>query len=74
MRFARTDVKNVSMRGGLRFDTEYDNHGFSIGFHRKKLLREAFMGKWLQPLNPNHYITSFLTFRLLHLLIYARST
>ena len=41
MRFARADVKNISMRGGLRFDTEYDNHDFSIGFHRKKLLREA---------------------------------
>ena len=41
MRFARADVKNLSMRGGLRFDTEYDNHDFSIGFHRKKLLREA---------------------------------
>jgi hypothetical protein len=41
MRFARADIKNLSMRGGLRFDTEYDNHDFSIGFHRKKLLREA---------------------------------
>jgi hypothetical protein len=41
MRFARADIKNLSMRGGLRFDTEYDNHDFSIGFHRRKLLREV---------------------------------
>ena len=41
MRFTLTDIRNLSMRGGLRFDTEYDNHDFFIGFHRKKLLREA---------------------------------
>jgi hypothetical protein len=41
MRFAGAEIRNLSMRGGLRFDTEYDNHDFSIGFHRKKLLREA---------------------------------
>jgi hypothetical protein len=41
MRFALTDIKNLSLRGGLRFDTEYDSHDFAIGFHRKKLLRDA---------------------------------
>lgn len=43
MRFARADIKNLSMRGGLKFDTEYDSHDFAIGFHRKKLLREALL-------------------------------
>jgi hypothetical protein len=41
MRFARADIKNISMRGGLRFDTECDNHAFSIGLRRKRRLREA---------------------------------
>lgn len=41
MRFARADVKNLSVRGSLKFDTEYDNHDFSIGFRRSKALREA---------------------------------
>ncbi|HEV2705329.1 MAG TPA: hypothetical protein VGV59_05360 [Pyrinomonadaceae bacterium] len=41
MRFARADIKNVSVRGGLRFDTEYDTHEFYIGFTRSKALREA---------------------------------
>jgi hypothetical protein len=41
MRFAHAEIKNLSTRGGLRFDTEYDSHDFSIGFSRKKLLRES---------------------------------
>ncbi len=41
MRFARADIKKLSLRGGLKFDTEYDSHDFTVGFHRKKLLREA---------------------------------
>ena len=41
MRFARADIKNLSLRGGLSFDTEYDHHDFAVGFHRKKLLRET---------------------------------
>lgn len=41
MRFARADIKNLSTRGGLRFDTEYDSHDFAVGFNRSKALREA---------------------------------
>jgi hypothetical protein len=41
MRFARADIKNLSVRGGLRFDTEYDTHDFSISLIRSKALREA---------------------------------
>jgi hypothetical protein len=41
MRFARGDIKNISMRGGLRFDTECDNHVFAIGLRRKRRLRDA---------------------------------
>ena len=41
MRFPHSDIKNLSLRGGLRFDTEYDSHDFAIGFHRSKSLREA---------------------------------
>lgn len=41
MRFARADIRNLSTRGRLRFDTEYDSHDFSIRFYRKKMLREA---------------------------------
>ncbi|HBB94150.1 MAG TPA: hypothetical protein DC054_02055 [Blastocatellia bacterium] len=41
MRFALAEIKNLSTRGGLRFDAAYDTHDFSIGFRRKRLLRDA---------------------------------
>jgi hypothetical protein len=41
MRFALAEIKNLSMHGGLRFDAAYDSHDFSIGFRRKRLLRDA---------------------------------
>ena len=41
MRFALAEIKNLSMRGGLTFDAAYDTHDFSIGFRRKRLLRDA---------------------------------
>ena len=41
MRFALAEIKNLSMVGGLRFEAAYDTHDFSIGFRRKRLLRDA---------------------------------
>lgn len=41
MRFPLADIVKISLRRGLIVWTEYDDHRFSIGFHRKKLLREA---------------------------------
>lgn len=41
MRFARADIKNLSVRGGLRFDTEYDTHDFYLSFMRSKVLLEV---------------------------------
>lgn len=41
MRFAVDEIKNLSVRGGLTFDSAYDTHDFSIGFRRKRLLRDA---------------------------------
>jgi hypothetical protein len=33
--------KNLRTKGGLRFETEFDEHDFRIALHRRKLLREA---------------------------------
>ncbi|MBV9210545.1 MAG: hypothetical protein JOZ52_07950 [Acidobacteria bacterium] len=41
MRFAVGEIKNLSTRGGLKFETAFDQHDFSIAPHRRKLLREA---------------------------------
>lgn len=41
MRFAVNEVKNVTTRRGLRFDTEFDTHDFRIALHRRRLLRDA---------------------------------
>ncbi len=41
MRFMQAAIKNLSTKGGLVFDTKYEHHDFKIGFHRKRILREA---------------------------------
>ncbi|HZB43699.1 MAG TPA: hypothetical protein VE360_00575, partial [Pyrinomonadaceae bacterium] len=42
MRFAAEDVTNLRVRlGGLRFDTEFDTHDFSVGFRRQAVLLVA---------------------------------
>ncbi len=41
MRFRKSEVKNMSAGGKLKFDTEYDDHDFIVGFFKTKQLREA---------------------------------
>jgi len=42
MRFARSEIRNLSVRRGrLCFQTEFDSHVFRIGFQRQKLLRDV---------------------------------
>ena len=41
MRFSKDDVKNISLRLKLKFDTEFDTHDFSFNLLHKKHLRKA---------------------------------
>jgi hypothetical protein len=41
MRFVQTDVRNMKLGLGLRFDTEFDSHDFRIAIHRRRLLQDA---------------------------------
>jgi hypothetical protein len=41
MRFALHEIRNISLRGGLWFQTRFDTHDFSMKLFRRKLLREA---------------------------------
>jgi hypothetical protein len=41
MRFAQSDIKNLSVHRWLKFETQFDSHDFAIGFHRRKILKEA---------------------------------
>ncbi len=42
MRFSHSQVNRMRVKfGSLRFDTEFDNHDFTVGLRRQKLLREA---------------------------------
>lgn len=42
MRFPGPEIRNLRLGlGGLRFDTEFDSHDFTVGLRRRGLLREA---------------------------------
>ena len=41
MRFAAGEIKNLSLKSGLRFDTECDTHDFGISMFDERELRQA---------------------------------
>lgn len=42
MRFPGQEIRNLRVRfGGLKFETEFDSHDFTVGLRRGGLLREA---------------------------------
>lgn len=42
MRFPGREIRNLCVRlGGLKFETEFDSHDFTVGLRRRGLLREA---------------------------------
>ena len=41
MRFAAGEIKNLSLKSGLRFDTECDTHDFGISMFDESALRQA---------------------------------